>query len=660
MDPKVLLDFINVWYEDPNTPIDDLKLPPGVSHMVATFINEAKWKEQKAKQAKIAKARKEKFLRQNLLKLTPEALVSNQAELQVLTDKCDKLSDRKSIKRNFIKLATSDVDDYNQHQLLSPWLSSQKMHLLMRRKFLKVRNNTKSVVLMSRPLKKSSPRPPLMKLQPLMQSLDPNFTKGEEGNPSHRRREKTRAAEKEAKKRKASSAEEKIEAKRLKETEESAPLDPVPLNVAPSYEMVVIGDQTTRTDEEMKDAASEEHTDEEIQIDESPQPHIPQTETTQASAAAADESASATKSADENQAEENVQFEQAPPTEQADQTPQAKKEEEIPQPEAQPEQEIPADEIPQPEETAEENVPYDNDFIVLNPDCHGCFLPFKDNIKPVQRQPFSKRPKFQKENFFEERMYFIGENPYDKPQMRHLKFWTRTQMNYYASVLCGRNKVFQYRHIPHDELEEIPCMEPVLRVLHDAGLLPMCSDISDWNSELILQFYATLHISGNADDINTWVFDWMTQNTHYKAPASELLRELPVPIPSDGAVKLYGERELPNGMIVLVPIKGHDDEEDVVGLMKNILFNIIHGIPMNIHDFFLRTLADNAMCPYDHKIYAPWIMRFLRTRTSINFHADFQNHVGYMPPIQVNKKTFEPIEGKGKSVIDEGNRPLDG
>ena len=152
MDPKVFLDFINVWYEDPNTPIDDLKLPPGVSHMVATLINEAKWKEQKAKQAKIAKARKEKFLRQNVLKLTPEALVSTfinevkwkeqqarqakfakakkekfltqnllkltpdalvstQAELQVLTDKCDKLSDRKSIKRNFIKLATSAVDD---------------------------------------------------------------------------------------------------------------------------------------------------------------------------------------------------------------------------------------------------------------------------------------------------------------------------------------------------------------------------------------------------------------------------------------------------------------------------------------------------------------------------------------------------------------------
>ncbi|KAI5015507.1 hypothetical protein ZWY2020_056897 [Hordeum vulgare] len=42
MDPKVLLDYINIWYDDPNTPIDDLKLPPGISHMVATFINETK------------------------------------------------------------------------------------------------------------------------------------------------------------------------------------------------------------------------------------------------------------------------------------------------------------------------------------------------------------------------------------------------------------------------------------------------------------------------------------------------------------------------------------------------------------------------------------------------------------------------------------------
>ncbi|KAI5000977.1 hypothetical protein ZWY2020_010936 [Hordeum vulgare] len=90
------------------------KLPPGISHMVATFINEAKWKETQAKQAKAAKLKKEKFLTQNLLGMTPDALVSTQAELKTLTDKYTKLSDRQSLKNNFIKFATNAVDDYKK------------------------------------------------------------------------------------------------------------------------------------------------------------------------------------------------------------------------------------------------------------------------------------------------------------------------------------------------------------------------------------------------------------------------------------------------------------------------------------------------------------------------------------------------------------------
>ena len=82
--------------------------------MVATFINEAKWKETQVKQAKAAKLKKEKILRQNLLSLTPDALVSTQVELKTLTDKYTKLSDRQSLKNNFIKFATSAVDDYNK------------------------------------------------------------------------------------------------------------------------------------------------------------------------------------------------------------------------------------------------------------------------------------------------------------------------------------------------------------------------------------------------------------------------------------------------------------------------------------------------------------------------------------------------------------------
>ena len=55
-------------------------------------------------------------------------------------------------------------------------------------------------------------------------------------------------------------------------------------------------------------------------------------------------------------------------------------------------------------------------------------------------------------------------------------------------------------------------------------------------------------------------------------------------------------------------------------------------------------------------------MRFLRTRSSLNYKADFQNYLSYLPPIEVLKQTYSSVDGKGKApaVIDEGIRPLDG
>ena len=96
--------------------------------------------------------------------------------------------------------------------------------------------------------------------------------------------------------------------------------------------------------------------------------------------------------------------------------------------------------------------------------------------------------------------------------------------------------------------------------------------------------------------------------------------------------------------------------------MKNLVFNIVHGIPVNYHDFFMRTLTNVALSPFELKPYAPWIMRFLRIRSSLNYKADFQNHLSYFPPIEVLKRTYSSVDGKGKApaVIDESIRPLDG
>ena len=73
-------------------------------------------------------------------------------------------------------------------------------------------------------------------------------------------------------------------------------------------------------------------------------------------------------------------------------------------------------------------------------------------------------------------------------------------------------------------------------------------------------------------------------------------------------------------------------------------------------------LANVALSPFELKPYAPWIMRFLRTRSSLNYKTDFQNHLSYLPPIEVLKRTYSSADQKGKApaVIDEGIRPLDG
>ena len=130
-----------------------------------------------------------------------------------------------------------------------------------------------------------------------------------------------------------------------------------------------------------------------------------------------------------------------------------------------------------------------------------------DTPQPKPKDPFSKKQKFKVDDFFGERVFFTEFNPYENARLRRKRFWTASQANFYSSVLFNKDKVFDHEHIPHMDMESMPCFTQVLSMIHDAGLLNFCSDIVDCNEELILQFYATLHITGEANDINTWVVD---------------------------------------------------------------------------------------------------------------------------------------------------------
>ena len=75
LDPKAILDYIDLWHKDPNTPMPDFHLTPGQSHMMTHFITEEKWKFEKARQIKKVQFRKEKFLRKNVVKVTTDELL---------------------------------------------------------------------------------------------------------------------------------------------------------------------------------------------------------------------------------------------------------------------------------------------------------------------------------------------------------------------------------------------------------------------------------------------------------------------------------------------------------------------------------------------------------------------------------------------------------
>ena len=105
LDPKLILDYIDDWHKDPNTPLPDFKLTPGQSHMLTTFIQEEKWKFEKARQLKKAQYRKEKFLKNNVVSMTTDELVKLQSEIKVLSDDFNAYyADWKGAKVRFVNL----------------------------------------------------------------------------------------------------------------------------------------------------------------------------------------------------------------------------------------------------------------------------------------------------------------------------------------------------------------------------------------------------------------------------------------------------------------------------------------------------------------------------------------------------------------------------
>ena len=120
LDPKKILDFIDLWHKGPNKPLPDLNLTPGQSHMLTTFISEEKWKYEQARTVKKAQYKKQRYLKDNVLNLSPKQLLTLQAEIKKLSDEFDAYrADWLGAKVRFIRMAkgfTSNVVAPMQHE----------------------------------------------------------------------------------------------------------------------------------------------------------------------------------------------------------------------------------------------------------------------------------------------------------------------------------------------------------------------------------------------------------------------------------------------------------------------------------------------------------------------------------------------------------------
>ena len=82
-----------------------MNLTPGQSHVLTAFIEEEKWKFEQGRSLKKAQYKKQRYLKNNVLTLTPDQLLALQVEIKQLSDEFDCYhADWKGAKVRFINL----------------------------------------------------------------------------------------------------------------------------------------------------------------------------------------------------------------------------------------------------------------------------------------------------------------------------------------------------------------------------------------------------------------------------------------------------------------------------------------------------------------------------------------------------------------------------
>ena len=100
---------------------------------------------------------------------------------------------------------------------------------------------------------------------------------------------------------------------------------------------------------------------------------------------------------------------------------------------------------------------------------------------------------------------------------------------YYTRILYDKNRIFKHKILDFPELESLPCFHHTIEQIELVFLKSLLRLNHGWNHEVILQFYATLYISGGLTHNSTCTLEWMTGEEKVKCSADQFLALLNLP-----------------------------------------------------------------------------------------------------------------------------------
>lgn len=179
-------------------------------------------------------------------------------------------------------------------------------------------------------------------------------------------------------------------------------------------------------------------------------------------------------------------------------------------------------------------------------------------------------------------------------------------------------------------MRSIDCFQQLLQELDDFQLTRVFNFQHPWNHECILQFYATLYISGNELESTTWIMESMTEDQRIKCSAMDFLHHFNLPrfenhkqeihvhcvkevTPEEfhftmdpDKVGDYLGSPRPKNLIfdnqslfhilsyMICPLAGTTDNGSINGVLRNAIYAIASGYVFDIKDMFIHLLADSA------------------------------------------------------------------